>query len=144
MPESFRMIEPMERERLREPDADLDRLARRVIGAALEVHRTLGPAFAESVYEEALAVELALLRVPLQRQVPVAVNYKGYLVGEGKLDLLVDRRLVVELKSVEALAPLHFSQVLAYLCASKCQLGLLINFNVCELRRGVRRVVLSR
>jgi GxxExxY protein len=137
------MADQTYRESLLEPDAELDRLAHLVIGAALAVHRTLGPAFAESVYEEALAVELALRGVPLQRQVPVAVHYKGYLVGEGKLDLLVDRRLVVELKAVEALAPLHFSQVLAYLRASKCQLGLLINFNVFELRRGVRRVVLS-
>jgi GxxExxY protein len=128
---------------LQEPDAELNELSRVVLDAALEVHRALGAGFAECVYEEALAVELALRQVPFVRQAPTALKYKGYIVGEGRLDLIVNGRLIVELKAVEALAPLHFAQTLSYLRASGCRLGLLINFNVPQLRRGVRRVVLS-
>ena len=87
-----------------EPDAELDRLAHCVIGAALEVHRTLGPGFLEAIYEEALCVELSLRRIPFARQVPVGVDYKGNLVGQARMDLLVDGRLVVELKVIESIA----------------------------------------
>jgi GxxExxY protein len=126
-----------------EPVAGLDELARIVIAAALEVHRALGPGFPESVYEQALAVELQLRDVPFQRQVPVSVTYKGIQVGDGRLDLLVDDRLVVELKAVENLAPVHVAQVLSYLRACRRSLGLLITFNVRQLRQGLRRIVLS-
>ena len=90
---------------LREPDGELDGWARQVVGAALEVHRTLGPGFLESIYEQALCIELLTRAVPFRRQVPIAVRYKGNVVGQGQLDLLVGDRLVVELKAVEALAP---------------------------------------
>ena len=87
----------------REPDEELDNNhARRVLDCALEVHRTLGPGFLESVYEHALCVELALREVPFERQVPIVIDYKGRRVGESHLDLLVAGRLVVELKAVEA------------------------------------------
>ena len=124
-----------------EPDEMSDALARRVIGASIEVHECLGPAFAESVYEEALCVELALRKLQFARQVLVAIDYKGTNVGHGRLDLLVEDKLVVELKAVESLAEVHVSQVLAYLRASKLPLGLLINFNVHRLKAGIRRVV---
>ena len=127
-----------------EPDQHLDSLAAQLIDAALAVHKTLGPGFLEAVYEEALSVELKLRGVPHRRQVPVAVQYKGVSVGEGRLDLLVDELLVVELKAVELLAPIHLAQVLSYLKATKLPLGLLITFNVHQLRRGIRRIVLSR
>ena len=127
-----------------EPGHHLDSLAAQVVDAALDVHRTLGPGFLESVYEEALSVELRLRGIPHCRQAPVTVQYKGFSVGEGRIDLLVDGSLVVELKAVESLAPIHVAQVLSYLKASRLHLGLLITFNVPQLRRGVRRVVLSR
>lgn len=126
-----------------EPDRELDRLAHQVIGAAIEVHKLLGPGYLESVYEEALSVELSLRQIPFSRQHPIAVSYKGHLVGEGRLDLLVNRRLIVELKAVEALDDIHTAQVLSYLKATRCSLGLLINFNVPILKRGIRRIILS-
>src|SRR5687767_5659929 len=127
-----------------EPDQRLDCLARVVLDSALEVHKILGPGFLESVYEEALAVELTRRAIPFERQVPVSVKYKGYCVGEGRVDLLVGGELIVELKSVEALAAVHVAQVISYLKAFGRPLGLLITFNVKLLRTGVRRVVLSR
>jgi GxxExxY protein len=127
-----------------EPDDRLDGLARTVVDAALEVHKILGPGFAESVYEEALAVELAQRAIPFERQVPLSVRYKGFCVGEGRVDLLVAGDLIVELKSVETLAAVHIAQVLSYLKAFGRPLGLLITFNVKLLRTGIRRVVLSR
>ena len=92
-----------------EPSAELDDLAHRVIGAAIEVHRLLGPGFLESVYEEALCVELALHDIPFARQVPIGVRYKGEQVGEARLDLLVHDSLVVELKTVESIAPIQYA-----------------------------------
>ncbi|HUS68447.1 MAG TPA: GxxExxY protein [Kofleriaceae bacterium] len=121
-----------------------DRLAFRTFGAALEVHRTLGPGFLESVYEEALALELTCRGIPFERQCPAVVEYKGRRVGEGRLDFLVDRKVVVELKAVEQLGEYHTAQVLSYLRATNCRLGLLLNFNAVLLRGGMRRVVLSR
>jgi GxxExxY protein len=121
----------------------LDALTAKVIGAAIEVHRVLGPGFAEAVYEEALCVELADRGLPFVRQAGVAIVYKGQPVGHGRIDLLVDGQLVVELK-VSANAPLHVAQVLSYLKATGLRLGLLLNFNVTTLRQGIQRVVLSR
>ena len=119
------------------------RLSGLVIGAALEVHRSLGPGFLESVYEEALCVELGLREIAFQRQVPVAVEYKGHAVGEGRLDLLVAGRLVVELKAVESILPVHQAQVISYLKATGHQLGLLINFTVPVLKTGIKRIILT-
>jgi GxxExxY protein len=127
----------------REPDERLDRLAHAVIGAALEVHSSLGPGFLESVYEEALCVELQLRRIPFARQSPVPVFCKDHLVGEGRLDLLIGNSLIVELKAVETLAPVHTAQLISYLRATGCHLGLLLNFNALALRDGIRRVVAS-
>ena len=103
----------------KEPDDELDRYASRVVRCAVEVHRLLGPGFLESVYERALCVELGLQGVPFQRQVPVTLDYKGHLVGESRVDLLVAGRLVVELKAVDALAPIHGVQIRSYLKATK-------------------------
>ena len=128
---------------LPEPDPELDRSANEVVDAAIEVHRVLGPGFLESVYERALCIELGLRNVPYRRQVPITVGYKGHSVGESCLDLLVGDRLVVELKAIETLAPIHWVQVRSYLKATACVLGLLINFNVPVLLRGVQRVILT-
>lgn len=127
-----------------EPDERLNGLARVVVDAALEVHRVLGPGFAESIYEEALGVELGRRAIPFERQVALAVKYKGFCVGEGRVDILVGGELIVELKSVEQLAAVHIAQVISYLKAFDRPLGLLITFNVKLLRNGVRRVVLGR
>lgn len=127
-----------------EPNKRVDHLAREVIGAAIEVHRHLGPGFLEGVYEEALVIELALRGIPFERQRPIPVGYKGQNVGEGRVDLLVGTELLVELKAVETLAPIHKAQVISYLKATGLHLGLLINFNVPILRAGIQRVVLSQ
>ncbi len=129
---------------MNEPRSEVDQLAHQVIGAAIEVHRVLGPGYLESVYEEALAVELELRGIAFARQVGMAVNYKGKMVGEGRLDFLVGRDLVVELKAVEALAPIHHAQVISYLKATGHSLGLLINFNVRVLKDGLQRIVLTQ
>jgi GxxExxY protein len=130
------------RERV-EPSAEADRWAREAIGAAIEVHRHLGPGFLEEVYEEALAVEMTLRGIPFERQLPVAVSYKGHDVGGTKLDFLVGGSLVVELKAVDVIGQVHLAQLLSYLKATRLRLGLLINFNVPALKDGVRRMVLS-
>src|SRR5918911_3091150 len=124
-----------------EPGQDLDELAHAVIGAAIEVHRLLGPGFLESVYEDALCAELALRSIPFTRQQMIAVSYKGHVVGESRLDVLIGGRLVVELKAVEALTPIHSAQVISYLKMTGHRLGLLINFNVSVLKDGIKRVV---
>jgi GxxExxY protein len=128
---------------MREPDKYLDNLARTVIGAAIEVHRTIGPGYLESVYHQALCVELKLQGVIFEKEFPISVTYKGELVGEGFIDIFVERRLIIELKAVEALLPVHTAQVMSYLKATKFLLALLINFNVPVLKTGIRRIVLS-
>lgn len=129
--------------RRQEPSAELDDLTRRVIGAAIEVHRHLGPGFPESVYEEALCHELTLRDIPFERQVCVPVVFKGHACGEGRLDLWINRQLVIELKSVEQVVPKHKAQGKAYLAATGCQLALVINFNEAVLKDGLHRVVLT-
>ncbi|MFA7387916.1 MAG: GxxExxY protein [Thiohalobacteraceae bacterium] len=126
-----------------EPSSELDALAHKVIGAAIEVHRILGPGYLESVYEEALAIELSIQGIGCDRQTPINIEYKGKAVGDGRLDLLVAGRLVVELKTVDHLLPIHHAQVLSYLKATRKRIGLLINFNVRVLRDGIKRVVFS-
>ena len=117
-----------------EPDATLDQLASDVICAAIEVHQILGAGFLESVYEQALAWELTERGIPFERQKPIELLYKGQIVGDARLDLLVDRQLIGELKAIDALHPIHQAQVINYLKATKHQLGLLINFNVERLK----------
>ena len=126
-----------------EPPRQVDVNANAVIGAALEVHRVLGPGFLESVYEEAMAIELGLRGIHFVRKKPIDLLYKGRPVGEGRLDFLVDEALVLELKALEKLLPIHHAQVLSYLKSAGYQLGLLINFNERLLRDGIRRIVLS-
>ena len=128
---------------LREPHTSTDALAHAVLGAALEVHRVLGPGFLEEVYEEALCVELWLREIPFEPQKRVKVDYKGELVGEGRIDLLVGDQLVVELKAVKAFAPIDRAKVISYLRATRRHLALLINFHVPVLKDGIQRIVQS-
>jgi GxxExxY protein len=119
-----------------------DPWSRLVIGAAIAVHRTLGPDFLESVYEEALCIELQEREIPFAQQAPVAVRYRSRVVGEGLIDVLVGGTLVVELKAVDAFAPIHIAQVLSYLRAIEQPLGLLLNFKVANLGKdGLKRVI---
>jgi GxxExxY protein len=117
-------------------------LTHAVIGAAIEIHRNLGPGLLEAVYEECLARELTLLNIPYERQKPIPLVYKDLKLECGyRLDLLIAGRVVVEIKSIEALAPIHESVMLTYLRLSGCSLGLLINFHVPVLKDGIRRYV---
>jgi GxxExxY protein len=125
----------------REPDAELDALAQRVIGAAIEVHRHLGPGYLEAAYAKALSIEMAERGIEHLREAPIRLQYKGRDLGEGRLDFLVSERLVIELKAVDALNDLHRAQVMAYLKATGHPLGLLINFNVPRLADGIRRII---
>jgi GxxExxY protein len=103
-------------------------LSENIIGAAIAVHRSLGPGFLEQVYENALCLELQARGVALQRQVPVSIFYRSVEVGVHRLDLLVDARLVIELKAVKALDSVHFAVVRSYLCAVGLDHGLILNF----------------
>ena len=120
---------------------ELEGLAYEVIGAAIEVHRLLGPGYLETIYEEAISVELAARGVPFARQVILTIMYKGQAIGDSRLDLLIGGKLIVELKAVDALAPIHTAQALSYLKATGNKLALLINFNVPVLKEGIRRVI---
>ncbi|MHB8501705.1 MAG: GxxExxY protein [Candidatus Acidiferrales bacterium] len=116
-----------------------------IIGAAIEVHRLLGPGLLESAYEDCLCHELALRRIRFEKQKPIPLVYKGTKLECGfRLDLLIEGRVVVELKSVDGLGPIHEAIVLTYLRLSGHELGLLINFNVPVLKDGIRRFIMPR
>ena len=113
-----------------------------IIGCAIEVHKTLGPGLLESVYEKALQQELKEKGFRVESQKVVELNYKGVNIGEGlRLDLLVENEVIVELKSVEDLKPIHYKQLLTYLKLTNKKMGLLINFNEESLTDGVKRVL---
>ena len=119
-----------------------DELTEKVIGAAIKVHRVLGPGLLESVYEECLCIELGLQKVPFVRQKLIPIIYEGILIAaELRFDLLVADRVVVELKCVEKLAPIHEAQLLTYLRLIQRRVGLLINSHVPVLKDGIRRMV---
>jgi 2-amino-4-hydroxy-6-hydroxymethyldihydropteridine diphosphokinase len=121
-----------------------NQLSHEIIGAALDVHKALGPGLLESAYEECLAREFSLREIPFLRQVPLPVSYKGLAVEAGyRLDFLIAGLVVVELKAVESLLPIHEAQVLTYLKLSEKKLGMLINFNTIKLRDGIKRVVMN-
>ncbi|HYR20105.1 MAG TPA: GxxExxY protein [Myxococcales bacterium] len=120
----------------------LNQLSEMVIGAAIEVHRELGPGLLESVYEACLSHELYERGLVVERQKALPVRYKSVLVDLGlRLDLIVDGQLIIEIKSVERLERVHEKQLLSYLKLSGCHLGLLMNFNVPLMREGIRRIV---
>jgi GxxExxY protein len=118
-----------------------EELAHRIIGAAIEVHRLPGPGFLESVYEKAIFHELQLRGLKVEKQKEILVPYKDIQIEGQRLDLLVGGRVIVELKAVEAIAPIHQAQLLSYLKATNLRLGLLINFNVPTLKSGFKRMV---
>jgi GxxExxY protein len=124
----------------RELGPELNRLTGEVIGAAIEVHRTLGPGLLESVYQNAMAIELTSRQIPFLPQVPASVCYKGHVVGKGRMDFLIADCLILEVKAVAALAPIHTAQVIAYLKITGKRLALIINFNEQMLKDGIKRI----
>ena len=117
-------------------------ISHKIIGVAIDVHRHFGPGLLESVYEYALAHELRLAGLSVEQQVPLPLTYKGVKLECGyRLDIYVERKVIVEVKSIEELGNLHFAQTLTYLKLSECKLGLLINFNTLVLAGGINRVV---
>ena len=126
-----------------EPDEALDRLCSDVIGAAIAVQKELGPGFSEQVYENALCLEMSFREIDSLAQAPIFIRYRGKEVGTGRVDLLVQGRLILELKAVENLLPVHHAQRMSYLRATSLPLGLLINVNVPILKHGLRRVICS-
>ncbi|MBS0590164.1 MAG: GxxExxY protein [Proteobacteria bacterium] len=123
---------------------EFDPLSNQVIACAIEVHRTLGPGLLESVYRKCLEHELRLAGLRFDVERPVAISYKGMLVDSANLrvDLIVEESLLVELKAVEKLLPVHEAQLLTYMKLSRCKTGLLINFDCRLIKEGLKRLVL--
>jgi GxxExxY protein len=122
---------------------EFDELSNRVIGCAIEVHRNLGPGLLESAYRQCLACELSDAGIPFQMELPLPIQYKHVLLDCGyRIDLLVSGDLIVEVKCVEPLLPIHQAQILTYMRLAKVPIGLLINFNVTKLQNGIKRFVL--
>ena len=120
----------------------LDGITDKIIGAAIEVHRALGPGLLESAYEACLVYEIMENGLKVEQQKPLPVTYRNVKLDAGyRLDLLVESTVIVEVKAVDQLAPIHQAQLLSYLKLSGCKVGLLINFNVPVLKHGIKRVV---
>ena len=135
------MREGAEKSRALEP---MDALTQAVIGAAIEVHKALGPGLLESLYESALCRELTLQGIPFERQVSLPVRYKGEpLEGNLRLDLVVANTLILELKAAERILPIHEAQLLSYLKLSGLHVGLLINFHAIRIKDGLKRLIRS-
>ena len=121
--------------------ADINNLTGEVINAAIEVHRTLGPGLLESIYEECLCHEVGLKEIPYERQKELPIEYKGIKLNPNfRLDVLVNKQLILEIKSCDTLLPIHEAQLLTYLKLTGIKLGLLINFNVPMLKDGIKRI----
>jgi GxxExxY protein len=121
---------------------ELEKLMRDTIGSCLAVHREFGPGMSEVVYSRATCMELDARCIPFEAEKPIAIRYRGKLVCQQRIDLFVDDRLVVEIKSVERIHPVHVAQVVSYLRLTGARAGLVVNFNVPILKQGLRRVVL--
>ncbi len=120
-----------------------EELTEKIIGAAIEVHKYWGPGLVESIYEKSLAIELERQGIPFKHQMELELSYKGVSLGEDfRLDLIVGDKVVVELKVVKELAPIHEAQLLTYMKLTHCNVGLLLNFNVPVLKQGIKRLVL--
>ena len=120
---------------------DINQLTGEVINAAIEVHKTLGPGLLESIYEECLCHEFGLRKIPYERQKELPIEYKGIRLNANlRLDALVNKQLILEIKSCDALLPIHEAQLLTYLKVTGLKIGLLINFNVPMLKDGIKRL----
>jgi GxxExxY protein len=122
-------------------ESELNGLSRRIIGACIEVHKHLGPGLMESAYQECLCHELSLNGISYVKEYDVSINYKGVTISTKlRADMLVEGSVILELKSVTELLPIHEAQLISYLKLTGCQLGLLINFNVSLLKDGIKRM----
>ena len=121
---------------------DLNSITESIIGCAIEVHKNLGPGLLESVYEKAMRHEVEAMGLRSQNQVVVPILYKGTLLGEHRVDMIVEDSVIVELKAVDRMDPVFKAQILSYMRMANKKLGLLINFNVPYLKDGVQRVIL--
>jgi GxxExxY protein len=121
---------------------DTDQLTQKIIGCAIDVHQELGPGLLESIYESAMAVELEFQKMVFRQQVIVPIQYRGRIIGEHRIDLIVENAVIVELKSVERFDRVFEAQILTYLRLTKLKTGLLINFNSRLLHEGIKRFVL--
>jgi GxxExxY protein len=122
---------------------DLNDITGKIIGAAIEVHHALGPGLLESMYEESMIFEMRERGLTVEAQKPVPFIYKNnILASKYRLDLLVEHQVIVEIKAVEKLLPIHQIQLLSYMRMTNCRLGLLINFHVCRLKDGIKRLII--
>jgi len=125
-----------------EPMMNMNQLSSKIIGAAIEVHKTLGPGLLESAYEECLCHELGMQGLLFEKQKPLSIDYKGQKLDCGyRLDVIVEKAVIIELKSCEKIEPIHKAQLLTYLKLSGLNLGLILNFNVSLMRDGIVRIV---
>ena len=121
---------------------NMNQLSSKIIGAAIEVHKTLGPGLLESAYEECLCHELSIQGLLFEKQKPLSIDYKGKKMDCGyRLDIVVEKAVIIELKSCEKIEPIHKAQLLTYLKLSGLKLGLILNFNVPIMRDGIVRIV---
>lgn len=127
-----------------EPSEKIDKIAKGIVHAMFQVHQSLGPGLLESIYEECLASDLLSAGFKVSRQTPMPVTYKGKLMDLGfRLDLLIEDKIIVEIKSTDSLAPIHHAQILSYLKLSNLKLGFLVNFNVAKFKNGIHRIIRS-
>jgi GxxExxY protein len=120
----------------------LNKITERIIGCAIEVHKYLGPGLLESIYENALCYELNENNITYEKQVEIPIIYKGFSLGDYRIDLLIENEIILELKAVDRIEPVFEAQLLTYLKVTKKTLGLLINFNVPVLKNGIKRMIL--
>ena len=121
---------------------DLNELIKKIIGCAIEVHRQLGPGLLESIYEKALCIEFSFVGLKFENQKSIVVQYKNKRIGEFRIDILVEKSIVLELKSVERFDPVFEAQLLSYMKLGNYKIGLLINFNSHLLKDGIKRLIL--
>jgi GxxExxY protein len=121
---------------------DLDELIQKIIGLAIEVHKNLGPGYIESIYEKAMCYEMDNAGISFLRQIEILVPYKDINLSGQRLDLLIEKQLIVDLKAVDQISSIHQAQILSYMKSQKVRAGLIINFKVQQLRFGIRRFVI--
>jgi GxxExxY protein len=127
-----------------EPSTECDQIAKKIVQAIFDVHMALGPGLLESIYEECLSRDLVEAGLRVSRQTPMPVIYKEKLMDLGsRLDLLVEDQIIIEIKSSDSLAPIHYAQILSYLKLSNLKLGFLVNFNTLKIKNGLHRIIRS-
>jgi len=118
---------------------ELNRITERIIGLAIEVHKKLGPGFIEKIYQEALSLELDQSKISYEKEKFITINYKGRKLGEQRIDFLIENSIILEIKAIDKIGPIHIAQVISYLKAMDKRLGLILNFS--EVKLGIKRVI---